>query len=208
MKRKIKISRLTLVVLTFWLVLFVSGCSQGVSMEEYDMLSSQLNEAQSKVIELQNENLVQEQQIKQAHDEIFALRQRIVDLNEDNKWLRNEITNLTSKLTSPTPPTPTPAPIPTPAPAPTRPPYNADFIAEPTTGEGATVVQFIDQSTGEIISWAWDFNSDGVIDSTEQNPICTYTVDGLYSVTLTIAGPYGGDRLTRTNYIKITGCST
>lgn len=85
-------------------------------------------------------------------------------------------------------------------------PCKADFIAEPTTGEGVTVVQFSDQSTGEITSWAWDFNGDDITDSTLQNPTYTYGRDGLYSVTLTIAGPYCEDTLTKTNYIQITGC--
>ena len=86
------------------------------------------------------------------------------------------------------------------------PPTEADFVAEPTRGEGITVVQFSDQSTGEIISWAWDFNGDGTIDSTEQNPAYTYRRDGLYSVTLTIVGLSCEDTLTKTNYIQITGC--
>lgn len=84
----------------------------------------------------------------------------------------------------------------------------ADFFAEPTVGQGITRVQFSDQSTGEIISWAWDFNGDGVIDSTEQNPTYTYARDGLYSVTLTIVGPSCEDTLTKTDYIEITGCPT
>jgi TRAP-type C4-dicarboxylate transport system substrate-binding protein/cell division protein FtsB len=137
MKRKINISRFFLVVLTIWLLLFVSGCSQGISVEDYDILSNQLSEAQSRVIELQNElielqnnNSVQEQQIKQSLDnlmilqnEIFTLQQQIADLNEDNEWLRDKITNLYSEIadlyniliptTSPTP-TPTIPPTPTP----------------------------------------------------------------------------------------------
>ena len=87
-------------------------------------------------------------------------------------------------------------------------PCKADFVAEPTIGEGITRVQFSDQSTGEITSWAWDFNGDGIIDSTEQNPTYVYRRDGLYSVTLTIAGPYCEDTLTKTRYIEITRCPT
>lgn len=87
-------------------------------------------------------------------------------------------------------------------------PCRADFFAEPTVGRGITTVQFSDHSTGKIISWSWDFNGDGVIDSTEQNPAYTYRRDGLYSVTLTIAGPYCEDTLTKRHYIEITGCPT
>jgi TRAP-type C4-dicarboxylate transport system substrate-binding protein/cell division protein FtsB len=137
MKRKINMSRFPLVILSIWLFLFVSGCSQGISVEDYDRLSNQLNEAQSRVIELQNElielqnnNLVQEQQIKQSLDnlkvlknEVFTLQQQIADLNEDNEWLRDKITDLYNEITdlydiliptiSPTPP-PTNPPTPTP----------------------------------------------------------------------------------------------
>jgi len=88
------------------------------------------------------------------------------------------------------------------------PPCNADFIAEPTKGVGPTAVQFSDKSTGEIISWEWDFDGDGITDSTNQNPAYTYRKNGLYSVTLNIEGRYCADTLTRTNYIGITGCRT
>jgi PKD repeat protein len=82
----------------------------------------------------------------------------------------------------------------------------ANFIAEPTSGRSATKVQFTDMSTGNITSWAWDFESDGVIDSTEQNPSHVYSRNGLYSVTLTIATTECPDTLTRYDYINITGC--
>ena len=85
-------------------------------------------------------------------------------------------------------------------------PCKADFIAEPTSGEGVTEVQFSDKSTGEITSWSWDFNGDGSIDSTEQNPTYEYKRNGVYSVTLTVAGPYCKDRLKKEDYIEITGC--
>ncbi|MCL2065813.1 MAG: PKD domain-containing protein, partial [Candidatus Cloacimonetes bacterium] len=37
-----------------------------------------------------------------------------------------------------------------------------------------------------IHTWEWDFDGDGIIDSTEQNPVFVYTEEGTYSVTLTI----------------------
>ena len=88
------------------------------------------------------------------------------------------------------------------------PPCRADFTAEPTFGEGSTKVQFSDLSTGEITSWAWDFNGDGVIDSTEQNPAYLYSRNGRYSVALTIVGPSCEDTLTKRNYIEIVECPT
>ena len=85
----------------------------------------------------------------------------------------------------------------------------ANFIAEPTSGRRATTVQFTDMSTmstGNITGWAWDFESDGVIDSTEQNPSHVYSKNGLYSVTLTITTTECPDTRIRDDYISITGC--
>jgi PKD repeat protein len=78
--------------------------------------------------------------------------------------------------------------------------------------EGRHPIQFTDLSVtdaamGHVTSWAWDFNSDGRIDSNEQNPTHTYTRNGLYSVTLTVITPECEDTLTRHEYIRITGCS-
>lgn len=87
-------------------------------------------------------------------------------------------------------------------------PRFADFIAEPTVGVGVTTVQFTDMSTGEVLSWAWDFQSDGIIDSNEQNPNFTYFRNGVYSVTLTITTTTCDDTMTKYDYISITGCHT
>ena len=87
-------------------------------------------------------------------------------------------------------------------------PRFADFVAEPTVGVGVTTVQFTDMSAGDVLSWAWDFQSDGIIDSTEQNPSYTYRHDGIYSVTLTITTPTCEDTITKYDYISITGCKT
>ena len=39
-------------------------------------------------------------------------------------------------------------------------------------------------SAGSICNWAWDFNNDGVVDNTTQNPTNTYTAPGTYTVEL------------------------
>jgi PKD repeat protein len=87
-------------------------------------------------------------------------------------------------------------------------PRFVDFIAEPTTGAGTTVIQFTDKTVGIATSWAWDFESDGIIDSTERNPTHAYTRNGAYSVTLTITTLTFEDAITKWDYIIITGCST
>jgi uncharacterized membrane protein len=96
-------------------------------------------------------------------------------------------------------------------------PCQANFIVEPipanckVQGEGlsctgTTVVHFIDQSTGNITAWAWDFNDGG--NSTEQSPAHTYTKNGNYTITLAITAPDCQNKLTKQEYISITGCHT
>ena len=50
----------------------------------------------------------------------------------------------------------------------------ANFIATPLSGNAPLAVQFTDQSTGGSLTYQWDFNNDGVVDSTAQNPSYTY----------------------------------
>ena len=100
----------------------------------------------------------------------------------------------------------TPAPVLQGTPTPKA--CHADFSAEPTKGEGTTLVSFTDLSTGEITRWEWDFDGDGVVDSTAQNPKEYYRTDGTFTVSLTVSGPGGEDTLTKKDYISITGCKT
>ncbi|MFN8560605.1 MAG: PKD domain-containing protein [Anaerolineae bacterium] len=64
-------------------------------------------------------------------------------------------------------------------------PVQANFSAQPS---GLTV-QFVDQSTGPIASYLWDFGDGG--SSSEQNPAHTYAAGGTYTVTLTVTGTSG-----------------
>jgi len=63
-------------------------------------------------------------------------------------------------------------------------------------------VNFTDATKGNPTSWAWDFNNDGVIDSTLQNPNYTYTAPGNYTVKLTVT--LNGSKVsnTKADYIK------
>ena len=74
--------------------------------------------------------------------------------------------------------------------------------------EGLKEIQFTDLSGGQIKSRAWDFDEDGVIDSSEQNPTHIYERDGDYSVTLNITGPDYKLSLTKEKYIRVRGCPT
>jgi PKD repeat protein len=97
------------------------------------------------------------------------------------------------------------APTPTPMPSQCR----ADFVADPTVGEGYTWVQFTDLSTGTgIFGWEWDLDGDGKTDSTARNPSKLYRSDGDYTVTLTVVAPGCTDTEMKTDYIHIAGCPT
>lgn len=68
----------------------------------------------------------------------------------------------------------------------------AYFIAEPDYGVAPLTVTFMDDSDGNIVSYAWDFNGDGVVDSTTANPSAyTYTQVGEYTAVLTITDAQG-----------------
>lgn len=78
----------------------------------------------------------------------------------------------------------------------------AAFTATPTSGSSPLVVQFTDASQFAT-SWAWDFQNNGVIDSTQQNPVFTYTAAGTYSVRLIASGPGGTNTVTQTGLITV-----
>ncbi len=66
---------------------------------------------------------------------------------------------------------------------------NASFIASPSTGFAPLSVRFTDTSTGVPTDWYWDFG-DGTT-SGEQNPSHTYTLNGLWTVTLHVGNAFG-----------------
>ncbi len=64
----------------------------------------------------------------------------------------------------------------------------SDFITTPDSVEIGNSVQFFNNSTGDIISYLWNFG-DGET-SNEENPIHIYSQIGIYSVTLTVYDQY------------------
>ena len=79
----------------------------------------------------------------------------------------------------------------------------ANFNSDVQSGSYPLDVQFTDLSTGDIVSWSWNFG-DGD-SSTVQNPQHTYSVSGTYTVTLTVTNPYGSDSETKSDYITVYG---
>ncbi len=84
-------------------------------------------------------------------------------------------------------------------------PPAAEFIVNITSGIAPLTVKFNDASTGSGIStWKWDFDNNGIIDSTEQNPEHTYPTAGTYSVNLTVTNYVGSDCEVKTDYITVS----
>jgi PKD repeat protein len=79
-----------------------------------------------------------------------------------------------------------------------------EFSASPTSGTAPLDIQFTDESTGDVLGWGWDFDNDGTVDSTEQNPSFEYASPGTYTVSLTVAGPGGSYTETKTDYITVS----
>jgi PKD repeat protein len=84
----------------------------------------------------------------------------------------------------------------------------ADFSANPAMGSAPLSVQFSDNSSGIITTYAWDFDSDGSVDSTEKDPRFIYTTKGIYDVTLTVSGPGGSDTRVKPAYITAMSSSS
>ncbi len=78
-------------------------------------------------------------------------------------------------------------------------PLKAQFTAVNNAGSDRTVVTFVDQSSGNITSWHWDFGNGQT--SSEQNPIHVYDTRGTYTVKLTVSGPNGSDTETKTDFV-------
>ncbi|MDH4208457.1 MAG: PKD domain-containing protein, partial [Anaerolineae bacterium] len=67
----------------------------------------------------------------------------------------------------------------------------SDFTGSPTSGGVPLTTSFVDSSTGEPTSWAWDFGDGGT--STAQSPSHTYQSEGSYTVSLMVANSCGSD---------------
>jgi len=77
----------------------------------------------------------------------------------------------------------------------------ANFTANVTTGNAPLTVRFTDTSTGSPTAWSWSFGDSNT--STEQNPTHTYTVPGIYNVSLTATNSAGSNTTTRAGYITV-----
>ncbi len=87
----------------------------------------------------------------------------------------------------------------------------ANFNGTPLTGSSPLTVTFTNTSTGydQPLTYEWDFDNNGTVDSTVTNPQYIYNNAGLYTVKLTATdSDLSTNSLTRTDYIQVTagGC--
>ncbi len=83
-------------------------------------------------------------------------------------------------------------------------PPNAAFSASPTSGLAPLNVQFQDGSSNLPYAWEWDFDGDGLVDSTLQNPVHSYVFAGSYSVRLTVTNVTGSASSTINGMINVS----
>lgn len=78
-----------------------------------------------------------------------------------------------------------------------------DFIADVVSGNAPLTVHFTDLSVYNPFSWQWDLNGDNLADDYTQDPVYSYTIPGLYTVSLT--SQVGSQILTNTKngYINV-----
>lgn len=84
--------------------------------------------------------------------------------------------------------------------------YRVDYIsgsrspvavatATPDSGQAPLEVRFSGEQSrdpeGEALTYAWDFDGDGTVDSTDATPTHTYTTNGVYDARLTVTDPHG-----------------
>jgi len=79
----------------------------------------------------------------------------------------------------------------------------ARFGADVVSGTPPLAVTFTNQSLGSVTNWAWDFDSDGTVDSTDANPSVVFAEPGSYSVTLTVTGADGPDTTVAVGYVSV-----
>lgn len=79
----------------------------------------------------------------------------------------------------------------------------ADFEALPKEGEAPLSVLFYDFSTGPVETWSWQFG-DGE-NSSEKGPSHTYTLNGNYTVSLTVSGSGKTHTTTKPSFIRVNG---
>jgi PKD repeat protein len=85
-------------------------------------------------------------------------------------------------------------------------PPDPDFSGDPVQGYAPLAVSFSDRSTNSPLYWSWSFG-DGQ-SSSEKNPVHRYESPGRYSVSLIAGNRYGGNSITKVDYVVVNPVSS
>ncbi len=80
----------------------------------------------------------------------------------------------------------------------------AGFTADNTDICEGETVNFLDASSGDVISWEWAFEGGSPATSTFQNPTVAYFTAGTYDVSLTVSDGTDTQTITIENYIHVS----
>lgn len=75
-------------------------------------------------------------------------------------------------------------------------PPTAAFSVSETSGAAPFAIHFTNATLGEVVSYEWDFQGDGHVDSLEESPVYIYETAGIYVAQLTALGPYASSEAT------------
>lgn len=83
----------------------------------------------------------------------------------------------------------------------------SNFLTDNTAGGPPLEIHFTDISLSDpaypILSWQWDFDNDGAIDSEEQNPVWTYNEGGEFDVKLITSNEIKSDTLIMQSLVTV-----
>ncbi|NLF39584.1 PKD domain-containing protein, partial [bacterium] len=83
----------------------------------------------------------------------------------------------------------------------------AGFSAGRTLVVTGQMVQFTDASLGPPTAWYWDFDGNGTVDSTAQNPAHAYATPGDKTVKLVASNAYGASTAVKHSLIRVAGAA-
>ncbi len=85
-------------------------------------------------------------------------------------------------------------------------PPDVNFTGDPVQGPAPLTIRFTDRSTNIPTYWAWNFGDEQT--SNSNNPVHTYQSSGMYTVSLTTGNGYGGNSITKTDYVVVHPASS
>ena len=82
-------------------------------------------------------------------------------------------------------------------------PVLTNFSSAQSEGIAPFTIEWCNFSIGEDVTYEWDFDNDGTIDSNEENPVYTYEGPGIYSVKLSVLGIDSTNSFIKEDYITV-----